>query len=775
MDNLPILWAVLNSALAIVVLVILHYQNGRGRFLTCSRCLFWLLFFLSLSCLASPLPPLGGADHWLLASRGLLLAAAWLVGLLSTLLAKKYWVRLPWLVIFALAGLAGLAYYLYQPGELALSLIPGLGLLLLLLTSVSLVVQRGQLRGLARHLAGLFLLGGLGLALTALGQLLTSRTGAFWLDDLGLTWAIIFLNLALLDLPYPERFSQRLKYFLLGAPAASDWQKITGQLVFGHGWAAALNQVLEQTVKKLGAANGLVLLRTGPEEESLEVKAAVNLPKDLWDLKLPEKGFLAEYLRQQARLIVAELLSWQEKDPARAAMVLEQFSLLRFAAGIPVINGGRLEGLILLGEKPAGKYYTLAEVNGLTALAADLVWVLAGARLEASKLLEFERIFTLTGELAKAYALLREKNEDLTLARQKLDQLTQELTASAKALADGENLINRYQEVSQQMLELSSQHEKREKELNALRQEREAFRVEIEALTETNRRLLTSTEGFATVSRELYEATKKAGEAKSYLENVLSRMSNGVVGINLEGRINTFNRAVAEMTGLALDDVLGQPWAEVLPSSLGDPDQIKTMVDSILAGQKIPKAQLETTVKRQGQPRPVAVSCALLKDAEGEAIGAIIVLNDLSERKQLEAAVAARSKLESISEMAVSLNHEINNPLTSVLCNVQYVLNKILQKKELAEQNIIDGLQAAEKESRRIKKILESIRRMTVPAVEEYLPGTKMISFGKSSYQAEPAPGKKTRKKASGPASAAAAPGSDRPSGAGSPNSGASE
>jgi len=108
-------------------------------------------------------------------------------------------------------------------------------------------------------------------------------------------------------------------------------------------------------------------------------------------------------------------------------------------------------------------------------------------------------------------------------------------------------------------------------------------------------------------------------------------------------------------------------------------------------------------------------------------------------------------KLASITQITVSLNHEINNPLTSVLADIQFALLK-LRKNGVDTQGVtrtISCLEAAEQEALRIKSIMENLRKLTKPVVEDYIPGIKMININKSveASSAPPSPRKPRKKK----------------------------
>ncbi|MCX5750396.1 MAG: hypothetical protein NT099_01795 [Candidatus Saganbacteria bacterium] len=92
---------------------------------------------------------------------------------------------------------------------------------------------------------------------------------------------------------------------------------------------------------------------------------------------------------------------------------------------------------------------------------------------------------------------------------------------------------------------------------------------------------------------------------------------------------------------------------------------------------------------------------------------------------------AKTERLVSLTQMSVSLSHEINNPLTTVLLNVQAVLEQT-QKGKCGADFVTQQLESAKKEAIRIKdlmKKIEHISESTVTDVVDYLPGTKMIGL----------------------------------------------
>jgi len=77
-----------------------------------------------------------------------------------------------------------------------------------------------------------------------------------------------------------------------------------------------------------------------------------------------------------------------------------------------------------------------------------------------------------------------------------------------------------------------------------------------------------------------------------------------------------------------------------------------------------------TLVNRQGAQCMVDGRCAPMHDLAGQAIGAVVVFRDVTERSRLEAELLRSSKLESVGILAGGIAHDFNNILTVVMGNV---------------------------------------------------------------------------------------------------------
>ena len=103
--------------------------------------------------------------------------------------------------------------------------------------------------------------------------------------------------------------------------------------------------------------------------------------------------------------------------------------------------------------------------------------------------------------------------------------------------------------------------------------------------------------------------------------------------------------------------------------------------------------------------------CFITRDADGRAVQATGSLHDISELHDLEQRLAMADRMASIGTLAAGLAHEINNPLTYVLGNLDMVLTGLdAGTCELSEQDVVQMLREAHQGALRVAEIVRSMR-----------------------------------------------------------------
>ncbi|MDN3515380.1 MAG: response regulator [Candidatus Brocadia sp.] len=146
--------------------------------------------------------------------------------------------------------------------------------------------------------------------------------------------------------------------------------------------------------------------------------------------------------------------------------------------------------------------------------------------------------------------------------------------------------------------------------------------------------LLSMLAGYAGMAVENAFLYREANLRKIRNENILENIPCGVIAINNNCKINTFNKSAAKMLNISPDDVIGK-----------DVKHIGSIfADIILRTLKEKKIYEMIEIVHPITHFVYTVSTSLL-DSEGE-LGAIIILSDVSEIKKLQSSLSQVEKLE---------------------------------------------------------------------------------------------------------------------------------
>ena len=142
---------------------------------------------------------------------------------------------------------------------------------------------------------------------------------------------------------------------------------------------------------------------------------------------------------------------------------------------------------------------------------------------------------------------------------------------------------------------------------------------------------------------------KEMMESKTYLEQVIESSHDGIITVDPDLTIRTWNRGAEQMLGWSREEVIGRQ-APFVPAELWE--EAKSMVELAIFSRQ---ALYYETVRRHKDGRTIDVSLSLspLLGIDGAVMGAMAILRDITERKQFERALqASEEKYRSLFESA---------------------------------------------------------------------------------------------------------------------------
>ncbi len=182
--------------------------------------------------------------------------------------------------------------------------------------------------------------------------------------------------------------------------------------------------------------------------------------------------------------------------------------------------------------------------------------------------------------------------------------------------------------------------------------------------------------GIAIQNGQLYESLQqKAAEyerLKDFNENIVESINVGVMALDMEDRIESWNAQMEVMYALPRWQTLTQPLKAIFPTEFVEEFDRMRREPGI---RNLYKFRLKTPA---GEIRSVNVALAPLVTRKFEVIGRLIIMDDITERIDLETQLSQADKLSSIGLLAAGVAHEVNTPL-AVISSYTQMLAKQLQ------------------------------------------------------------------------------------------------
>ena len=183
---------------------------------------------------------------------------------------------------------------------------------------------------------------------------------------------------------------------------------------------------------------------------------------------------------------------------------------------------------------------------------------------------------------------------------------------------------------------------------------------------------------------------------RRFHRQTLLELPMGVISLGADREIIGWNRAMEELTGITAADTIGSrladldpPWGEFLTQFSHDDSPHQ------------PQQSLE--VDRQTRWLSLHKSEVLGTGTSEQAGGQVVVIEDITELRHMEAHLAHNERLASIGRLAAGVAHEIGNPVTAIACLAQN-----LDSETDAEEQLESSQQILE-QTRRITRIVESL------------------------------------------------------------------
>ena len=210
-----------------------------------------------------------------------------------------------------------------------------------------------------------------------------------------------------------------------------------------------------------------------------------------------------------------------------------------------------------------------------------------------------------------------------------------------------------------------------------------------------------------TADAALRQRFAELSDLKSYTDHILRSFVSGLVTLDLDGRVVTVNPAAEALIGSSAAALIGRPADEAFHRH---PELRQLLLETLRTRVSVPPVSL-LLARHDGLPVPVEAAATPLRGAEGQALGVVAILRDLSPVRQLEEQLRRSDRLAALGTLAAGLAHEIKNPLTSIMTFSRHAARRFDDERFRQRfQSVVP------RELERINAIVDGLLRLARPA-----------------------------------------------------------
>jgi PAS domain S-box-containing protein len=220
---------------------------------------------------------------------------------------------------------------------------------------------------------------------------------------------------------------------------------------------------------------------------------------------------------------------------------------------------------------------------------------------------------------------------------------------------------------------------------------------------------------------------------QNYLQRLIESSPDIVIAVNRDGTIIYYNDGARRNLRYSSAEIIGQKIDRIYPSI----DEARRVMKAMRAAEGGRISNFDTVLRdKDNQQIACAISGSIIYDESGDEVGSIGFARDIRRLVQ-------REQLATCGEIAVSLAHEINNPLETITNNIDMlarcVESRLCDAELVVETERLDSIRAGIGRVQAIVRRLDEMTRKGVYETRDYLQGKRMADLAPRETYVNPA------------------------------------
>ena len=188
----------------------------------------------------------------------------------------------------------------------------------------------------------------------------------------------------------------------------------------------------------------------------------------------------------------------------------------------------------------------------------------------------------------------------------------------------------------------------------------------------------------AAIYRELEALTALT----SYTNNILSSIAAGVVTLDSDGTILTWNRAAKSIVGVESEKVSGWHYSRLISKlalTQSDKGKLTEIIEQVLQTGQTYQGHKLCFEPTYGGRVYINMSVSQLTDNAGEQRGLVCIFEDVTKEIKAEDDLRRMGELAAVGQLAASIAHELRNPLSSIKGAAQFLQEQYSDHSDVHE------------------------------------------------------------------------------------------